>query len=142
MAHIRKTIRDAVVTAITGLTTTGGNVYAQYPFTRPQGAALFVWSESERIETSQGKLEYRQSNITIDAQYQGENVQDTIDQICLEVEAAIGADPTLSGACLDCYLTNVEMEIDGESSKQMGRARMSYQFDYAVRQGAPDTKLY
>ena len=49
MAHVRKQIRDAVITALTGLSTTGSNVFRSriYPLESNKIPGLCVFSKSE-----------------------------------------------------------------------------------------------
>jgi len=54
LAHLRKQIRDNVVTALTGLSTTGSRVYASrvYPMAAANLPGLCVYSKSEEVETT------------------------------------------------------------------------------------------
>ncbi len=52
MAHIRQSIRDNAVTAVTGLSTTGSNVFRSrvYPLGTNKLPALCIHTDSETIE--------------------------------------------------------------------------------------------
>ena len=52
MAHVRKLLRDNLTTALTGLTTTGSNVYQSrvYPIASNKLPGLLVYSKEEEIE--------------------------------------------------------------------------------------------
>ena len=52
MAHIRKSIRDNAVTAVTGLSTTGSNVFRSrvYPLGTNKLPALCVYTNGETVE--------------------------------------------------------------------------------------------
>jgi hypothetical protein len=52
MAHVRKQIRDAVITSVTGLTTTGSNVFRSriYPLEQTKLPGLCVFTRSETVE--------------------------------------------------------------------------------------------
>ena len=52
MAHIRQSIRDNAVTAVTGLSTTGSNVFRSrvYPLGTNKLPALCVYTDSEVVE--------------------------------------------------------------------------------------------
>ena len=52
MAHIRQSIRDNAVTAVTGLLTTGSNVFRSrvYPLGTNKLPALYVYTDSEVVE--------------------------------------------------------------------------------------------
>ena len=53
MAHLRKQIRDNVVTALTGLSTTGSRIYASGvdPIAAANLPGLCVYAESEEVAT-------------------------------------------------------------------------------------------
>ena len=52
MAHVRQSVRDNVVTAVTGLSTTGSNVFRSrvYPLGTNKLPALCVYTDSEVVE--------------------------------------------------------------------------------------------
>ena len=52
MAHVRQSLRDNVVTAVTGLSTTGSNVFRSrvYPLGTNKLPALCVYTDSETVE--------------------------------------------------------------------------------------------
>jgi len=52
MAHVRQSIRDNVVTAVTGLSTTGTNVFRSnvYPLGTNKLTVLCVYTDSETVE--------------------------------------------------------------------------------------------
>jgi len=54
MAHVRQSIRDNVVTAVTGLSTTGSNVFRSrvYPLGTNKLPALCVYADSEVVNTT------------------------------------------------------------------------------------------
>ena len=52
MAHIRQSIRDNAVTAVTGLSTTGSNVFRSrvYPLGTNKLPALCIFTDGETVE--------------------------------------------------------------------------------------------
>ena len=52
MAHVRQQIRDQIVTALTGLTTTGSNVFRSriFPLEQTKLPALCIFTKSEATE--------------------------------------------------------------------------------------------
>jgi hypothetical protein len=52
MAHVRQSIRDNAVTAVTGLSTTGSNVFRSrvYPLGTNKLPALSIYTDSEVVE--------------------------------------------------------------------------------------------
>ena len=91
MAHIRKTIREHVVTTITSLSTTGSNVYETRYFPLQTGnlPALIVYTLDETVEDytlgRNTRTQQRSLNLIIEAHCRGTaNIDDTLDTIAEE----------------------------------------------------------
>lgn len=98
--HIRKQLRGAVATALTGLTTTGSRVHQSHM--RPLGAAalpcLLVAIDGTEVETSVHGEQQRALTVIVQGVAKATTtVEDTLDQIAMEVETAAYAAGTLSG---------------------------------------------
>jgi len=122
MAHLRKQIRDDIITTITGLTTTGSNVFNHRVYTLGDSKlpALCVYTKNDefvyetvnRPRSISGNL-----TVTIEAYVQATDGYDnTIDQICLEVTEALATDVTRSGLAKDTRIIGMESDLsdDGE----------------------------
>jgi hypothetical protein len=136
LAHVRQSIRDNIVTAVTGLTTTGTNVYRTpiYPLDHSNLPGLCVYSSLEDVvvDTMTGVrgLE-RTCDIIIEAFVRGtSNYDNTLDTICAEVEAAMATDVTRGGTAKDCVLVRNEFEYSDEGDKPMAMARLTYAVQY------------
>jgi len=129
MAHVRKQIRDAVVTAVTGLTTTGSNVFRSrvFPLEQTKLPALCVFSKSETTEFDTVRIPRSVSrvlDIGVEAYVSGTaNYDNTLDTIAVEVEEALAADVTLGGLSKDLQVTAFEADFigDGEQTVAVGR---------------------
>ena len=93
MAHVRKAIREHVVTTITSLSTTGSNVYETRYFPLQTGnlPALIVYTLDETVEDytlgQNTRTQLRSLNLIIEAHCRGTaNIDDTLDTIAEEVE--------------------------------------------------------
>ncbi len=144
MAHARQQLRAAVVTKLTGLTTTVANVFTSR--TLPLGAvtpALCIYTSSEVFDYDQGSLGNRPMRfITLNVNgYHSGDDDDTLDTIAAEVETALFADPTLGG--LAQYLVQVSQEIsrDGDGETQTGVIDIEMQIAYRAVDGAPTVPL-
>ncbi len=137
MAHKRTLIRTAIVTAVTGLATTGSHVFVD-PVTQIEASnlpCLVVQTGGEEVagETSPfNRLYQRRMDVQIDgiARAAG-GVDAVLDQIALEVEAAINADVTLGGVCLDTRLTGVQIHRE-HGDQTIGRLSLDYQINYVT----------
>ena len=89
MAHVRKQIRDALAALLTGLATTGGNVFthALYPLEAAGLPGLNIATPSETIEDASRTTQGRELTATVEgyASAVGQ-MADTLDTIAAEVE--------------------------------------------------------
>jgi hypothetical protein len=136
MAHVRKQIRDAVVTAVTGLTTTGSNVFRSrvFPLETTKLPALCVFTKSEAVAFDTLHIPRsinRVLEIGVEAYVSGtSNYDDTLDTIAVEVEEALAADVTLGGLSKDLQATAFEADFvgDGEQTVAIGRFTVEVQY--------------
>jgi hypothetical protein len=138
MSHIRKQIRDNVVTTVTGLTTTTTKVYRSrvYPIASGKLPGLCVYTQSETVESAtltRPRTKMRTLDVVIEGYaLANSNLDNTLDQISLEVEGAMVTDVTRGGKAKDTELTSVEIEQVGEGETQAGIVRMTFTVTYAT----------
>ena len=142
MAHIRKTIREHVVTTVTSLSTTGSNVYETRYFPLQTGnlPALIVYTLDETVEDytigQNTRTQLRSLNLIIEAHCRGTaNIDDTLDTIAEEVEEAMVADITRGGNAKDTKLVSTEVDFDTASQKT-GLMRLTYLITYNTVENA------
>ena len=142
MAHIRKTIREHVVTTITSLSTTGSNVYETRYFPLQTGnlPALIVYTLDETVEDytlgQNTRTQLRSLNLIIEAHCRGTaNIDDTLDTIAEEVEEAMVTDITRGGNAKDTKLVSTEVDFDTASQKT-GLMRLTYLISYNTVENA------
>lgn len=142
--HLRRQIREAVATAVTGLATTSTRVFQSrvYPLEAADLPCLMVRTLSEASEpaTIHGPRElYRVLSLQVVAMARAvSDIDDTLDQICKEVEIALAVDITLGGKCKSVTLTSTTIELTGTSERPVGSATMVFDVDYYVMENAPD----
>lgn len=149
--HVRRQIRDAAVTAVTGLSTTGTRVYAArtYPLAASgQMPGLLVYTDSESSEAiSMGGAATRRMQRQVLIQIEGiakavDTVENTIEDIAKEVEVAMMTDPTLGGLVKDLELTATAKGFSTVTSstgdQPVGGIRLTYRATYHTRANAPD----
>jgi hypothetical protein len=138
MTHVRKQIRDNVVTTVTGLTTTTTKVYRSrvYPIASGKLPGLCVYTQSETVESAtltRPRTKMRTLDVVIEGYaLANSNLDNTLDQISLEVEEAMVTDVTRGGKAKDTELTSVETEQVGEGETQAGIVRMTFTVTYAT----------
>lgn len=137
--HVRRQIRDAVFTSVTGLATTASRAYKNrvYPVREIPGLIVYNGNEDSEPDTIGTRSTTRVLNLNIEAYATSDDV---LDEICKEVEVALSADTTLGGLSKDCYLISTTFEF-AEGDDPSGVATMTYQIPYRTSLTAPDTAL-
>ena len=148
--HVRKLIRDEIKTQLTGLSTTGANVFSHrvYPVQEGVLPAIIVYTSSESANRSTiggfGNIASisRVLSVSVEAYVKATaNVVDTIDTIAEEVEVALGDDETLGGLSEDIQLVNTSIEITADGDQPVGVLKMDYEVVYRTTAGDPTTAL-
>ncbi len=145
--HIRQQIREKLGTTLTGLTTTGSNIYQSrvYPLENINLPALVIYTKSETSEPiviGTNRVMSRELSVVIEGYVKTtSNFDDTIDTISKEVEEAIAADRTLDGLAKDCYLESTEIEFNGEGEKPLGYVSLTFLTNYYVQETNPDVAV-
>ena len=147
--HLRRQIRESVATAVTGLATTGANVFQSriYPTQASELPALLIHTRSEDSQplTIHGpKALERTLQLAIVAVAKSvADLDDVLDGICKEVEVAVEnwSVAGLGGIAASIYLVSTEVEMTGEGEKPAGIATMTYELSYFTQANAPDVAL-
>lgn len=147
MAHVRQSIRDNVATTVTGLSTTGSNVYKTrlFPLGTSKLPGLCVYTRNEVTTNSTIKpprTQVRNLNVTVEAYVKGTtNIDNTLDTIAVEIEHALAADPTRGGYAKDTRVTGFEVDYDGEGDQSVGVARFTIAVDYVTLENDVETAV-
>jgi len=146
--HLRKQIRDAAATTLTGLATTGTRVFASrvYPLQEADLPALRVDTNNEDVDSESivvNRVLDRTVQLLVQACVkQNTAYNDTIDQIIKEVEVALStlAAQTMAGA-KSVQLLRIEVVLAGEGEKPVAVATMLFAVPYHTALNAPDVAL-
>jgi hypothetical protein len=145
--HVRQQIREKIGATLTGLTTTGSNVFESrvYPLENANLPALIIYTKeesSEPIVIGTQRVMSRELSVVVEGYAKAtSNFDDTIDTISKEVEAAIAADRTLDGLAKDTYLESTEIEFNSEGEKPLGYVSLTFLTNYYVKENAPDVAV-
>jgi len=145
MAHARKQIRDAVISALGGLAATGDRVTAGRA--RPAGAAdlasLGVWTPAEtssRAVAGNPPILERPLTLYVEGRVSKAGApDDDLDEIAEQVEAKLGLDITIGGKVFHLQMVGTQTVITAEGDVQVGGVRLEYRMTYRTREGAPGT---
>ena len=137
MAHQRKTIRDQVITYLTGLTTTGSNIFNSrvYPNEQSKLPLLNVYTLSESSELDAiGRL-LRSVDLVVEGfASANSSIENTLDTISKEVEEALAVDRTLNSTCKNHFISSTEVTLANEGSLPIGVVRMVFTVQYRTTQ--------
>lgn len=144
--HLHKQIRDALVTALTGLATTGANVFGSRRAVIGEGQlpALRIWFDGERAEPVSihpNHLQERVPGVAVEACAKDiVGTEDDLDQIAKEVEIALSAGITVAGKSLAVYYRGIDaLDDDPQVNKPVAVKTMRFEIPYVSPSNAPDT---
>lgn len=146
MAHVRELIVAAAVTRVTGLTTTGANVFADrpeaYALQETELPALLVYDfGDEAAEDGEWPTPIVRRTISIGVDAVAKQVSGLaalLRTMCSEVETALGAPLTVSGASVQLMYRGVRIDIAATSDRPVTVARMRFETTVYTYAGAPD----
>ena len=146
MAHLRQSIRERVGTDVTGLSTTGSNVFQTrlYPVEAGSLPCLLIYSISEEsgvTEMASPRPMTRVLNIVIQGLVSATQPDDTLDLISKEVEVAMAADVKINDLADNSYLSSTEIEINAEGAKPIGIVRLNYVVEYRNLDNNPESAI-
>lgn len=141
MTHRRTAIRDAVVTAVTGLATTANRVFSarMAPQDGDDLPCLLVTTndESAQSDALDGSLD-RVLTVTVTGVAKGTgDVDATLNTIAEEVETAIGAGISVGGRTQYPILANIRTDFDDRTDQPVGLIELDFQINYFTAAGVP-----
>lgn len=150
MSHVRKLIRDRAVLTLSGLATTGANAFKTriYPIATASLPGLAIYTKDESIDhVSMGssgnpRMQLRNLSLTVEIFVKGLlGYDDTVDQICLEIEEALEADSTLGGYAESVTINTFTSDFFGEADQPLGFASLTISVQYQTKEGSPDIAI-
>ena len=135
MSHQRKLIREAMVQLLTGIEGIGDRVFESrarrlFPEELP---AILVYTKSETAEIwVQGAREYKRTmKLAIEVLAKAdENVDDTIDDLCQEIEQRIFRKETLDGVTSDVKYSDTDIDFEPDAETPICAARLTFDCEY------------
>lgn len=147
MSHLRKQIRDKIITLVTGLATTGANVFnsRSYPLQSSELPGLCVYTKSEETDDEEGKLDIfddRSLNVSIQAYDRvSDGLPDTLDDIAEEVETAILANEFLDDLAVQTDVIGFTTDFVSDGENRFGMMELTVRVRYRTERGAPGTQI-
>lgn len=143
--HLRQQIREAAVTALTSLTTTGTRVYESrvYPMTDSNLPGLRIYTSAERVEIGSNgpsRVHRRFVDLVVEICVKAAAFDDTADLSQKEIEIALAAAQNLGGAKY-VQLRESEDEMADEAETPVCVRRMTFEVLTYTGLGSPDVAL-
>ena len=145
MAHVREGIRKAIVTAVTGLTTTSTRVFSgiTYDLADKDLPALIVEVayDPETVSEEQDEMgpdEIRALPVRITGRAKTKTtILDTLDDIAEQVETAVTGNAPLAALVVDMRLESTQVELSEGAELPVGSVTMEWVAHYLVDRTAP-----
>lgn len=143
--HARQQLRDAIVTAVTGLAITGSRVYTArvYPAQDTELPHLEVNTIEESAEPAlvDGAIE-RQLVLEVTARARGTSgLVNTLDTIAEQVETVLGIAVTVGGTPVELAYQGASIQFSGEADQPIGSASLRFRATLYTAANAPGTLL-
>jgi hypothetical protein len=148
MPHHRQLIRAAAVDMLTGQTDAGSRVYRtrSLPVRKIPLPAISVYTleelvTPESVDTAPRELT-RELPLLIEGWVRaGENVDDAMDELAVQIEAAMHADPYLRDTAAESILDSTVMEVIEDGDREMGLIVLTYAVTYRTLAPEAPTNL-
>ncbi len=145
MTHARQQLRDAVVTAVTGLATTGTSVFTGrvYPMQESELPALVVNTIAESAEPQ--TLDFDTVVLrTVTVEIRGHarataDLADVLDGIAEEVETALAGMVTVGGTSVALEYAGAQIDFSGDVDQPVGWVAMRWTAQLYTLSSAPGT---
>jgi hypothetical protein len=135
--HKRQAIRDAIVDKLKGHTACGERVFSNRgrSFFASELPSITVYTESESSEVlnyPQATLKRTLTLIVEAATVQNQHIDNELDELCLEIEAALPTEtrPALGNLVQRMILSGTEIGLAEKGEQIMGSARMTFAVEY------------
>ncbi len=152
MAHQRALIRQAAVAQLIAASTAAAarvEATRMIPHRRVGETALGVYTPEETVDT-ETRIAPRELHRTLTLVIEGivtgvSGVDDALDTLAEQVEAALDADDTLGGTCQESILLSTDLEVAEDGARTVGLIRLTYNAIYyqfaPLTVSAPDAFL-
>lgn len=146
MSHAHKLIRDAVKTALTGLSSTGARAYANRLYVLDDASlpALRIYCDEEQAtpgSVHQPVVYDRQLLFVVECCAKANAaLDDACDEMQRQVEVALASGISISGKHLDCFYSG-STYADDWGSTPIGIKRLTFTVPFFTLANAPDTLI-
>ena len=144
MTHVMQSIRSNLVSTLTGLATTGANVYETrvYPLAEDKlpGLAIYTTSEASDYATmSPPRTVLRTITASVEIYVKAvSGYDDLVDNISAQIESALYTDRTRGGNARDTRVVSFESQFSGDPDQPVGSAVLQVEVDYQTLENSAE----
>ena len=140
MAHYRQQIRERVATTLTGLNTTGNNVFQSriYNIEESKLPCLCIYTVSETsepISMSPPRSIEKALDLIVEIYTKGQNSSIDLDAIVKDVKTKMYSDRLINNLAKDSYLITQELNYNGEGDKNIAVGILTFRIFYHHTEG-------
>lgn len=141
--HIRRAIRENLITTLTGLPLTGDRVFSNrvFPLSQSNHNGLVLFTDGETVEylsTGSNRTQERIVNFRVEVYVRTKtDFDDKIDAILVDIESALHQDVTRGGYAADTMLGNLQIEYSGDGEVPVGIGSLDIMVKYHNQEGSP-----
>lgn len=150
MSHVRTQIRNAAAALLTGLATTGSNVFKTrtVPLDDAELPALKIYTNDEEIAPqtfhTNPLLERALQLTVVGCAKANSTLDDTLDDIAAEVEAKLNeseANNTFSGLAKSTVLQSLKVDTSDDLEQPVGTIEMNFTVVYYTQAATPEIAI-
>lgn len=146
MSHLRQQIREEIATTLTGLTTTGSNVFQSriYPMEQGKLPGIIIYTVDERTMPSTmgaNRIIDATLNVAVECYAMGNAIDNLLDGVCLEIQQALAANRQINSLAKNSQLDSTVITFAQDSEQPAGYATMSWSVNYRYKENNPEVAL-
>jgi len=146
MSHLRQQIREEIANTLSGLTTTGDNVFMSriYPMEQAKLPGIIIYTVDERnvpVTMGDNRVMEATLNVAVECYAMGGAIDDLLDEICLEVQKAMSQNRTINSLAKESQLDSTVITFAQESEQPAGYSTMNWSVNYRFRENNPEVAL-
>lgn len=140
MPHVRQSIRDDIISTVTGLATTGARVYKSrvYPMDADKLPGLCVYTKDESstvLSMGPNRTISHTLTIVIEAYVKAlTGYDDSLDAIALQVENALMVDRKRDGLAKDTQITSFQADFSGQGDQPVATGIITVDVVYHTKE--------
>ena len=140
MAHYRQQIRERIGTTLTGLSTTGSNVFQSriYNIEESKLPCVCIYTRSETSEPltmNAPRSIQKNLDLVVEVYVKDRNYDFVLDKILKEVKEKMFTDRLINNLAKDSFLSTQEITYNGEGDQTIGVGTLTYSVEYHHTEG-------